>query len=265
MNFKQYLQEKNNSSHSILKKIQRGDIPLSPKFIENTFDFQDTYCFKSIQIDRLQSAFKRQNKKNQVSTFYYFKEPEKVFWGVGQRSWYNEYPNNESCVVVMHGKITMPGTTDLWSFPDSGGRRWIKLNSIKRYNSELTEVLTKVQERALKNIKNPKIQPAKTRVTLDYDLSDHDKYKVITDYIDSMYESLSYYQNDIKKAINIGITQRAHYNEYVCYSYKVERVFLLSDDLESTKDYYPEVFKYNIEHKTASQISKELKRYQNEV
>jgi hypothetical protein len=131
MSFRDYLQEKNNSSARIIKKIQRGDIPLSPKFMDETFGYQDTYCFKSIQIDRVQSAFKRQNKKNQVSTFFYFKEPEEVFWGVGARSWMSYYPNRESCVVVMHGKVTMKGTTDLWSFPDDIGRRWIYLNAIK--------------------------------------------------------------------------------------------------------------------------------------
>ena len=272
MKFKEFIQERYNSSVKILEKIKTADIPLSPSFMETIFGDQETYCFKSIQIDRLESAFKRQHKKNQVSTFFYFKEPEKIFWGAGQRKWKYDYPNEESCVVVMKGNVTLKGTTDLWSFPDSQGRRWININLIKRYHSELTEILSKTQKRVLKNLKKLTLETIDIKIysqSVDINYKnypeneiDKDINKLITFYINSMYESLTYYRNDIKKAISVGITQRAHYNEFVCYSYTVERVFLLTTDIESTKNIYPETFKYNLEHKSYQEIEKELKYYQ---
>jgi hypothetical protein len=274
MKFKDYINE--STSQSIIRKMERGDIPLSPKFMDETFGFQDTYCFKAIQIDRVQSAFKRQFKKNQVSTFFHFKEPEKVFWGVGARNWSEYYPNRETCIVVLHGKVTIKGTTDLWSFPDGQGRRWIELNAIKRYKSDLTKVLTDIQTEMIKDLKKKNLKFKQIEVfyyTSDLDIdNDYDKTPerdsdialLIKEYFNSAYKILSKYKDKIQEAIKIGITNRAHYNEFVCHSYKVERVFLITDDIKDTKRKYPEAFEYNLEHKTVNQVVKELKKYQKE-
>ena len=129
MNFKRYLVEKNDSSVQILKFIEDGLIPLSPKFFEDNFREKEKYCFIAMKPNRADSIIKRQHKKNQMSTFTKFSNIN-IFWGADSLDWYNDYVNYETVVGVLKGKITLQGSTDLWTHIDAQGRRWIDIGEL---------------------------------------------------------------------------------------------------------------------------------------
>jgi hypothetical protein len=82
--------------------------------------------------------------------------------------------------------------------------------------------------------------------------------------MDISYKYIKKYKNSINKAVEIGITQRAHYNEHLCYDYKVieflvysEDNSIISDDRFNWLDKYPVTYFDDI-----NDVSKVLQKYQ---
>jgi len=276
MKFKDFLTEKESTSVKIIEKIQRGDIPISPKFFLDNFNTKTEFCFRSSKIENINSIYQRQNKKNQVSTFFNFKTP-KIFWGAGARYWRGEYTNGESLVAVLRGKVSFKGTSDLWSFPDFAGRKWIYINAIKRYGTDLTGKLNQIQGEAIAlfklelskvNLKQVQVHVRKTGcdITNNHKTKDRnsDYEYIIGTYIDSMYKSILKHKAGLIEEFKKSLSERAKYNEHICYDYTVERMFLLSDNLNQTKEMYPNVFKYPVEHISSQDLEKTLRKYQKE-
>ncbi len=275
MTFKNYLNEKNDSSRKIYSWMKQFRLPVTPKFFEETFGVQEEYCFKAVTPNRLSSVYKRQNKKNQTSTFVHFNDTN-IFWGAGEMGWYNQNPDNATLVAILKGKVTIKGTTDLWSFAETAGRRWIDIKSILRYNTELTDVLGLVSKRLQKNytkgIKNLELEQIQTHETKSGNIvynndekspeRDRDLNKLITLYINLAYESFKYYKKDLLKSYRTDITKRAHYNEHLCYDYEVKRVIVLSEDPENTKEVYKLDYKEVEYTSDINYLKKELKKYQ---
>ena len=273
MNFKEYLQE--DTSRAIWSWMKAWRIPLSPKFMAEVFpENNNLYCFRAIKPERVSSLWRRQKSKNQVSTFVDWKD-DTIFFGAGSFRWEEDI----TIVAVLKGSVTMRGTVDMWTFPDSQGRRWIDVKNIIKYNTTFTDVLNDVVNYIKQNYPK-KVQ----KLDLNYDyhvtpkgnmvykldksddsLSKKDKNKLITAYIDTSYEALKKFKSKIQKASDEKLAPKAHYNEYTCYDYTIIELIIyatennpklepLLEELDSKK------IKYKVVDST-EQLNKELKKY----
>ncbi len=280
MSFKEYLQEKISKNTKVWNWIKKWSLPLTPKFFDEVFQYPEQYCFRALDVDHIDSLYDRQGVKNQVSTFTEFKD-NNIFWGPGNKNWKDWYPNQETIVTILKGKVTIKGTSDLWSFFEDNGRRWIWVDRIKRYETELTKTLEKIQKRIkenyIKEIENVDLKVLEYHFTklgnIAYGKTDQEESKernkdfntLIKLYFDISYEAFTYYKDELIYSTRTHISKRSKYNEHLCYSYEVQRTFLITNDPKDTREKYPGLFNYNIEIKTEKQVEAELKKYQKVV
>ncbi len=253
MNFKDYLNdtinEKSYSSRDIWDWMRTYRIPLSPKFFEEVFyaDKKEQICFVSRQPHRIKSLYKRQNSKNQISAFTDYKDAS-IFWGAAGLNWHGDYKNNESLVAVLKGKVTIKGTSDLWTSYDAGGRRWINVSTNIRHDTEFSKILQKIQSDIKKNylsgLKDIEFETlrwvSKNGGLIWNNTNDktpqrgRDYQKAIKLYFDCAYDAIKKYKKELLVVGKKGLAKEAKYNEVLCYDYKVEKVFVLSDDRYDT-------------------------------
>ncbi len=261
MTFKDYLNE--NTSDQILANIKNKGLPLSPKFFEEVFNQgEEQYCFISMKANRIQSLIKRQNKKNQISTFTDFKNTE-IFWGAEGLAW-----GGDTIVAVLKGKVTIKGNRDLWTKTDHQGRRWIDYKDLK----EMTDEYDGVGVALLKVIENVYIDFNKIYKTQQTQLTRYDNKDVvinvyIKDFFDIVYKYLKKYKTQIQQGRNTNQTNL--YNEVLCYDYTIKEFIVLTNQAHSSYDY--RITKEEIDNTkpykttkvhTENEIEKILRKYQ---
>ncbi len=225
MTFRNYLQEK-NSSEKILSFIQNHNLPVSPKFFEDTFNQKEKTCFISFQPERIADLTKLQNTKKSISTFTKFRDTE-IFWGAEGINWKTSStsPNYETCVAVLKGKYTLQGSDDLWSNFDQAGRRWLVLDNLTEF-----KVFDKIRTELIKG-KEKILNQGFVNIT---------RNELITQYMDLSYSLIKKYH---KELLSFQEQEPKYgYNEVLCYEYKIKKIFFITKDIRDTA----RVFKYDI-------------------
>ncbi len=225
--------------------MQAWRLPITPKFFEELFEQKEQYCFMALRPERVKSLYKRHHKKGQMSTFTDYKDTS-IFWGAGNLNWYNYYEDNVTFVGVMKGKVTVKGTSDLWTFYETQGRRWIDIKAILRYNTELSRTLGLIQEelqkKFIKKLDNLDLEHVTYHVTEGGNMSwqntwekGQDFKKIITAYFDCSYDAIRKYKKELQKSYEIGISELSKYNEHLCYDYKVQKLYIISENPSNTR------------------------------
>jgi hypothetical protein len=260
-------------SEKTFEFIKHWRIPITPKFWEQTFGTKDSICFQALRFERLDSLFKRQHKKNQVSTFLNFKNTD-IFWGPGGL-WKDE---NLTIIAILKGKVTVHSETDLWSFPLKSGRRWIDVKSLISSGTLTTtaQFFYDVQQEVKHNFRlwGEKKYPDE----LDFNkskvgniiiktkkLSNKDKYNIIKNYYDISYDSLK------KHKKRFDIKQITDYDELLCYDYEVKELIIIvktndeNTEIQKIKAKVKNYAKIPVLTMTQQEAQKYLKRIQNEI
>ena len=248
MKFKEFLTflYEKGTSYYIWDWVTEYRLPVSPKFFEEIFykEKKTETCFIAMEFNRIPSLKRRQNKKNQMSTFQRTKDTN-IFWGAGARSWYNWSEDHESVVAEIKGQVTLEGNSDMWAFPDGMGRRWIDVPSILRYNTELTNTLGQIRKE-LKTIYQNQIPRLDLEVKYFFNSSGNivfrniddypkDKAKLIKNYIGIANALLKKYKNKLLNIIKEQpLAPKAHYQETLCYNYTITKLWILTDNKEAT-------------------------------
>ncbi len=281
--FKLFLEKryKQSSAETILNYMWRGGIPVVPKFFEETFGKTEMYCFQAIEPHRIPSVLKRQHKKNSVSTFTHWDDPERIFWGAEGLGWHDDYIGGLTIVAVLKGKVAFKGGTDLWTATNShSGRRWIIPGSIR---GEIGRVLNNLSHRIKKEFRfevpNLDLKYFKPlfdkgyKVYWDYNYTSYDAYeglweigdeytkslnsgkkikksdfnkeknKVIKLYHDIAYSMIKKYKKEIEQAMRIDLQDvSTQYNEVLCYDYQVQEfIVYFEGSYNEFIDEYPDV------------------------
>lgn len=267
MNFKTYLKEKDNSSVKIIDFMQQYQIPISPKFFEELYPKQkEQYCFMALEPRRLASLFKRQKRKNQLSTFTKFNNTS-IFWGAEDLEWTDKY---HTLVAVLKGKASLKGNQDLWTEYEKGGRRWVDVRFL--YSDTWDNIQQEIKDEFKKELPTlvDKQIITQDRGGMVTNISEilfkhpHLKRKVIKLYFDIAYAALKKNKKDLEKE-NLQMQAGKHYNEVLCHSYTVERIFVITSDLEITKeilDDLPISKTIDFDINTENGVAKELRKYQ---
>jgi len=276
MNFKEYLNEKEFRSEKIFQWIKYWRIPISPKFWKETFGDKEQYCFQAIEPDRIDSLFKRQHKKNQVSTFTEWRSTN-IFWGADGMDW----AGSQTLIAILKGKVTVQGSEDLWTFFEKNGRRWIDVKSMLASDtgSDLALTMYLVQTEIKKNFKD-KIKHSRYRFYFDFEKSPNkdiifdeklftnkDNREIIQWYFDITYDAIKKYKKKIQKGAQEQI--KYSYNEHLCYDYTVQEVLVILEDdkdldqYDDAKDVLRKVQKYTNKTSIVSvkETEKILKEY----
>jgi len=252
MKFKDYINEKNDSSRAIWAWIKSWRLPLSPKFMAEVFpENNNITCFRAVPPERISTLWRRAKSKKQVSTFTDFRDYT-IFWGAGSFQWKNKYQGNMTTVSVLKGNTTIKGTVDLWTFPDGMGRRWIDVLSIQKYRTPFSDVLGLIVQDIKVNFPK-RLEKLKRDLSFyDYhttpkgnivfdELNDDtfknkDKNKIIKLYMDVAYDSIKKYQNQLRKSTK-NLAQDSHYNEYPCYNYTLQKVIVYVEYTKGNTDF----------------------------
>ena len=256
MKFKEYLLNEDKTSEKIWRNIKFINIPISPKFWEETFGSQEIYCFVSMRPNRISSLIHRQHKKNQISTFTDYSDFD-IFWGATGLEW-----SGDTIVAVLKGKPSIKGKKDLWSTYDDMGRRWINVSDYKEnYNDAMTSVFVKIKNEIkkryiefLKNGVNKNLFKTKLEFTDQFTsifgyrwwfednwktlgtedfkkeqkLFNKDKQLVIKSYFGIVYQILKKYKKDLQNAYKETIL--GDYNEVLCYDYKIQEIIVYKSE-----------------------------------
>jgi hypothetical protein len=218
MKFKDYIQE--SKSKSILQKIRFNYLPISPKFFEEVFGAKEKYCFMAMQKKRIPSLYKRQHKKNQISTFTKWINTD-IFWGAEGLNW-----EGSTIVAVLKGKVTLEGNSDLWTEYDSQGRRWIDVGELKSnslFQDNLIKTLSKLTLEIRTEFTSDKYYPE-----FDENIkTNKDKQQYIKDFFDISYKYLKKYKTQLENAID----NVANYNEVLCYDYEIVELLIYDSNL----------------------------------
>ena len=230
-------------------------LPISPKFFEEVFGKRTKYCFISMKLDRIESLIRRQNKKNQISTFTDWKDTN-IFWGAEGLEW--GY-NLETAVAVLKGNITLQGNNDLWTQYDKHGRRWIDAGELRdnlNGMDKIGRILIKISDEiAVEFQKKYQYIPVKKRPDEKY-INEY-----ITHYFDISYKILKKYKDELIKGVDKFAL--GSYNEVLCYNYKIEKIIISGADEDYfTKNQKKLLNKIDIKYVDYDEkIEKELEKY----
>jgi len=273
MTFKNYMTEKRSSSLEIFKLMKTFNIPITPKSWEKIFGVKEQYCFQSVKITRIDSLFKRQNKKNQVSTFVDFQD-QKIFWGPEDL----ERLDTNGIVAVLKGKVTLQGEIDIYSDYTSDGRRWIDYGYLQgTKKTKVLEYLKLVRndiiyqfEKYLKDSMYESLitvyHSGITSLEINYgELNSKDRQEVIKKYFDITNKALEKYSFALEKEDLAGA-----YDEHLCYDYKVQEILITEENwwgdekLNAAEGLKKDICKYTkkIRIVTTNELEKILKKYQ---
>jgi len=147
MKFKNYLEsiyERIDFGSEIEELIKQGMIPISPKMMmdlgySNDEDLQAYHMTNAMDLKTL----KGMNKKSQLSCFT---KPSLEL---------TKLPSKPNIVVKVQGRLLIEGLSDLYTFLDKDGRRWIKLDEKSQLKTgpgkKLKFLIDGIQKRIFKN------------------------------------------------------------------------------------------------------------------
>jgi len=139
--FKEYLIfEKIDFGSSIEKLVKGNFVPVLPEMMKQLGYNFDEYitCYHFTNIEHLKE-FKKISKKSQISCFT---KPSVEL---------TKLPSNPNILLKIYGRAVIEGDSDIYTYIDETGRRWIKIDAIKSKESEkLTFFLNGIRNKLLK-------------------------------------------------------------------------------------------------------------------
>lgn len=239
MNFKSYLKKINQyllgnegldqrldeySNHKISELIGLRAIPLTTGMMDRLgYSVDNRSVYHLTNIKHLEELVKIQNTKKQISTFSK---------GGAELA---RLPSQPNILVRLLGTEIISGSSDIWTLPDTNGRRWIDQTD-RVENNKLTFMINGMIQKifslynVLENSEDvTKMSPKELQNFID-NLSNQTKSKIYAEYIDRMeryidqggYKELQHY---LKNASNLS------YNEVILSNFKIIDVRAL--DIES--------------------------------
>jgi len=227
MKFKNYLESISEVyTYSYEKLISSCSIPVTSKMMDRLgYSYEKEEVNHLTNFKKLEDLIKIQGTKKSISCFTK---------GSKELSNLPSWPN---VLVKLKGTVLIDSPSDMWTFVDKQGRRWISLlSSSERKISKETEEL----KFFIKGIRNKIL--TKYNITLNdreipkelKNIDGKTKSKIIKEYIDEVekyiqkggYKALS---NHFKNDITYG------YNELVVENFKILGVYKISDSFLNTK------------------------------
>jgi len=221
MKFIEYLDildEKNNSSDSIFKKMINWHIPLSPKMLERIFVVNKEEFFHVTDLTNRKKLEKLQGSRKTVSCFTDFNS-EDIFTGADGIDY--KFP----AVFTLRGSYTFGSSEDVYTEPDSGGRRWIEPQNIMDPKSE--ELFREISLNIMNEFLKSSFGKDYTKEQLDLLFSEHDKIDkkekalIIKTYLDISEKVLKKFKDDI---LYLFDRDTKKYNEILGYNFKIQSI-----------------------------------------
>jgi hypothetical protein len=220
LKYKEYIEiiEKNNTYQSMFEKMGKWNIPLIPRMLERDFTVHKEEFFHVTDLRNRKKLEKLQRTKKTVSCFTDFKS-EDIFTGADGID--NTYP----AVFVLKGSYTFGGAEDLYTEPDSQGRRWIQPYLLRDKENEklFGEISKEIKETFLKSPFGKEFteQQLDLMFTHHHDIEGKTKTLIIETYFDITEKVLKKFKEDI---LFLFDRDTKKYNEVLGYNFKIQKI-----------------------------------------
>lgn len=219
--FREFLNEKNNSSAFIIKRIRNGAIPLSPSTFERIFGDKTGRYLHVLDISKISSLKKISKTKKSISAFSRM-ESNFIFTGAKGLSIANP------CVALLEGKYIFDFNDDVFTSFDSQGRRWIEVGDLEESASFYEDISDLIQDEFKEQLRGLNMHL--------YELKDNKEIQTaITLYFDITEKIL---KSQEKKIIKFNKTLINSYNEIVAYDFEIKKILVTKENMkdEDNKD-----------------------------
>jgi len=239
-NILENLNEKNNSSASILDYIARKNVPVSPKMIERILGVEEGTYFHMLDLLNVPLLRKLQDKRKTISCFDKWSNDD-IFSGA------DGIELEEPVCAVLSGKKAIHHNSDIWTGFDSQGRRWVSPGNIsdERVKRFWVTVGEQIHRRIvnsdwfeMENCEFCEDIPCfinKTIMSNECGYGEDDlkktKMELIKLYFDVTEEVLNDYRDDLKSLLEYSENDLVDgYNEILGYDFKIIDLIITAEN-----------------------------------
>ena len=237
MTFKsEFITEKNDSSKEIIENIINFDLPLSPKMFEDVFNNPEAIYLHTTVYTNIERLKKLQGTKKGVSCFTKWDNNEIFSSGA------IDIANDDMPLTfVLKGRFSIDANEDIWTVPDSQGRRWVKQNQI--LDHDIATLFTKISTdmRKLMTKKYPLFNESRYEIMDSFDyINGKERQKLIVDYFDIAKKVTTKYKKEI---IAMRYKETQAYNEIIGYDFEIVDALMSRDAYRASSPLHQRLLK----------------------
>jgi len=216
-------------SKKVAMLMSLGAIPLNDRVTKILGGGKEVVAYHATDLKGLENLSKIGKTKKQISAFTY---------GLGKLV--NKISTQPDVVAKIKGYASIEFDFDIFSDPDSGGLRWVKINRCKKfkflYDALNTKTIDLLREYSKTSLSTEQILKAsylddKLYLELFNKLTGKQKFEIVKLYYDNLYRLLKneMYVNIIKECINKPKEKYENYNEIIMSRFKVIEVYAIEN------------------------------------